>query len=193
MSGEWIRVKWTEARQVTRLLDWRARDDEPDHGMAPQAFFLSLRSQGRDAEAAEFLGQALPRWEAVAWAARAVRDLKGIADGDPDAAALKSALLWVQDPTEQRRRAAYDAAEAAEATSPERLAALAAFYSGGSVAPADCEPQPAPREAAGRFAAGAVLVAAMSGEEPDAALARCLETGAALAGSGDGAGAEEGA
>ena len=62
--------------------------------------------------------------------------------------------------------------------------ALAAFFSGGSIAPADCTPLPAPREAAGRFAAGAVLVAAAGSGDIAAAHEACLEAGHALASHG---------
>jgi len=183
VTAEWTRVKWSEARQITRLLAWEASPGDPDGSAPPRRYFEALRAAGRGVEAADFLGQALPRWETVAWAARAVRDLTDPADAKPaNAAALKSALLWVQDPTEARRRAAFDAAEAAPATSAERFAALAAFFSGGSIAPADCDPLPAARDAAGRFAAGAVLLAAFSAPDPASALSRCLDSGAALAG-----------
>ncbi len=79
---------------------------------------------------------ALPRYETVGWAARVVRDL-GAGGERPraDADALKATLLWVQDPTEPRRRGAFDAAQLADMSCAERLAALAAFLSGGSMAP----------------------------------------------------------
>lgn len=180
MTGDWKRVKWTEAGQVTAVLGWAPAAGDPAPGQPPRKYFDALRSGGRLGEAVEFLTQALPRWEAVAWAARAVRDCGGPA-GDPDAAALKAALLWVQDPTEGRRRAAQDAAEAAEPDSPARMAALAAFYSGGSIAPADAEVLPAPRDAAGRCAAGAILMAAALSDDMDQALDASLRLGAAIA------------
>jgi hypothetical protein len=173
-------VKWTEARQVTAVLGWPESAGDPDAEASPEAFFDALCAAGRHDDAVEFLAQALPRWEAVAWAARSVRDL------DPpgqaaDAAALKAALLWVQDPTEARRRAAESAAEASAPDSPARLAALAAFFSGGSVAPDDAEPLPAPRDAAGKLAAGAILVASARSPDMDAALQACLSAGAEIA------------
>lgn len=180
MSGGWTRVKWTEAGQVTAALGWKPAPGDPPTSEAPFAYFEALRAAGRDADAVEFLSQALPRWEAVAWAARAVRDLRAT-DDDADARALKAALLWVQDPTEERRRAAHEAAEGAEPDSPARLAALAAFYSGGSIAPPDAEILPAPRDAAGRFATGAILTAAARSDDMDAALAASLGMGSAIA------------
>lgn len=173
-------MKWTEAGQVTAVLGWKDAAGDPPPGDAPRAYFDALRAAGRDSDAVEFLSQALPRWEAVAWAARSVRDLGSPAD-EADARALKAALLWVQDPSEERRRAAQEAAEGAEPDSPARLAALAAFYSGGSIAPADADVLPAPRDAAGRFAAGAILTAAARADDMDAALASSLGAGAAIA------------
>jgi hypothetical protein len=173
----WKQVKWTEAGQVAANLGWppSARDAE-----TPEAMFDRLRHDGRDDEAAMFLGQALPRFEVVAWAARAVRDLApdGLA---PDAEAMKATLLWLQDPSDARRRAAFDAAEAAGGASPQRLCALAVFFSGGSLAPADQRPLPAPADAAGKFAAGAVLTAATWSGRREEGLRAALVLGDALA------------
>ena len=89
MSGGWTRVKWTEAGQVTAILGWKAAAGDPSPGQPPRAYFDALRAAGRDADAVEFLSQALPRWEAVAWAARSVRDLSSPGD-EADARALKA-------------------------------------------------------------------------------------------------------
>lgn len=176
----WTRVKWTEAQQVTEQLDWPADAGAAAH---PEAYFETLRRDGRLHDAACFLAQALPRHEAVAWAARAVRDL-GASARPGEAEALKAALLWVQDPSETRRRAAWSASEQAPDDSPERFAALAAFFSGGSIAPPDCAPVPAPRDTAARFAAAAVTLAAVRSGDPDGGLARALDAGDSLAASG---------
>lgn len=176
----WTRVKWTEAQQVTEQLDWPAEDAA---SAQPEAYFESLRAAGRLQDAASFLAQALPRHEAVAWAARSVRDL-GAGDKAGEADALKAALLWVQDPSESRRRAAWNASEQAPDDSPERFAALAAFFSGGSIAPEDCAPVPAPRDTAARFAAAAVLLAAVRSGDQVAGLGRALDAGDSLAASG---------
>jgi hypothetical protein len=182
--GRWTQVRWTEAGQVTALLGWpRSAED----AKAPEVFFDDLRAQGRDDEAAMFLGQALPRFEVVSWAARTVRDLTPV-ERSPDGDALKAALLWLQDPSEIRRRAAFDAAQLAGDTAPQRLCALAVFFSGGSLAPENLQPVPAPKEVAGRFAAGAVLAAASASGRRTEALEQALKLGEALA-SGAGPGA----
>ena len=184
--SEWRRVKWSEARQVLEILDL-AKDTPADQGaMAPVRYFAFLRENDRLTEAVKFLGQALPRLEAVAWAARTVRDLTPPnADRDrPEARALRAALLWVSDPTEARRRAALDAAETCSATTPEFLAAMATFFSGGSIAPANCPQLPAARDAAGRFAAVAVISAAARTQRMQEALNAALDAGALIASQG---------
>lgn len=179
--GSWDRVRWTEAGQIAELLGWE-RGLGADAHAKPEDYCAALRRAGRLHDAVFFLSQALPRYETVAWAARSVRDLtpKGPHSG-PEIEALKTTLLWVQDPSEARRRAAWDAAARMPRHSPERLVALAAFFSGGSIAPPDCPPVPAPREAAGRLAAGAVLVAAIRTRDPTAAMIAALDTGTEIA------------
>ena len=180
----WSRVRWTEAGQITALLDWKVQPSDALDA-EPQAFFATLRQAGRRSEAVKFLGQALPRLEVVAWCARTVRDLGEARDvPDADARALRSALLWMQDPGEPRRRAAYEAARGADRSGPERLAALAVFFSGGSLGPDTIAPVLPDRTASGRFAAGAVLIAAGRAADRKAALDSALDLGDALAGGG---------
>ena len=175
---DWSKVKWTEAGQIIDILKWKA--PETVRAIAPAAYFKSLVEQERLDDAVCFLGQALPRHEVVAWAARTVRDLVPASAGPGEQTALKAALLWVQNPSEARRRAAFDAAQAADSCSAECMAAMAAFYSGGSTAPPDCAPLPAPRNAAGLFASGAIRVAAGSAADRKAALRSALKAGEAL-------------
>lgn len=184
----WKRVKWSEADQVLDLLKAPKSGRGPEASGTPEAYFAALRRDGRLADAVSFLSQALPRLEGVAWAARTVRDfLPQAPASEPEARALRAALLFVQDPSDQRRRAAYDAAQACDHAGPEMLAAFAAFYSGGSIGPANGPPVPAPRLASGRFAAGAVkcaVFACKTAEETEVALAKCLDAGAELAREG---------
>jgi hypothetical protein len=175
----WTRVKWTEAGQVTDL-----PEDDVDARSDPADYFERLRQAGRLTDAAFFLGEALPRLETVAWAARTVRDAPAPGRSHQDADALRCALLWVQDPSEPRRRAAYETAMAATDRGAERMVALAAFFSGGSIAPEGCPPVQAPKDAAGAFAAGAVVLAAARSGDMDAALVRSLDLGQVIAEEG---------
>ncbi len=182
----WTNVRWTEAGQLAGALGWKQMPAD-EARKPPEAFTQGLRSQGKLTEAVQFVAQALPRFEAVAWAARAVRDLPRTGrPGEAETAAIRSTLLWVQDPTDHRRRAARAAADAIPEAGPERLAALAAFYSGGSLAPEGPgqQPVPAPKEMTGRFAAGAVLMAAYQCEDAKAALQAALDMGEIIAAGG---------
>ncbi|HWU15234.1 MAG TPA: hypothetical protein VN157_14630, partial [Caulobacter sp.] len=67
----WKQVRWTEAGQVTAILGWPTSEHDTQ---PPEIFFDRLLEEGRDDDAAMFLGQALPRYEVVAWAAQTVRD-----------------------------------------------------------------------------------------------------------------------
>ena len=178
---DWNRVKWTEAGQVIELLDWAPPSEEVGR-TAPEIYFRELRKTKRLEDATFFLGMALPRHETVAWAARSVRDLgEGIERPRADVDALKAALLWVQEPSEPRRRAAFEAAQLAHHTCAERLAAMAVFLSGGSLAPDNVPPVPAPSDVAGRIGAGAILVAASKRIDRVAAINRALDEGDVIA------------
>ena len=131
-----------------------------------------------------FLGQALPRFEAVVWAARSLQDMSTPSRLPNEVQALTSTLLWIQDPSENRRRAAFDAAELAATTSPERLCAMAAFYSGGSITDETAQPTPAPKDLTGRLSSGAVLIASARSADA-AALDKALRLGEALASGND--------
>ena len=183
----WKRVKWSEAAQILEVLAVPPADRGP--GATPEAYFAGLRQEGKRLEAADFLAQALPRLEAVAWAAQTVRDIAPPAPtSSPQARALRAALFWLQDQSDTRRRAAYEAAQACEPSGPESMAALAVFLSGGSLAPAQYEPVQPPKHAAGLCAAGAVKMAALRTEatldELWAALDRALDAGEAIARTG---------
>lgn len=174
----WKQVRWTEAGQVTAILEWPVSEHDQD---PPEAVFDRLRKEGRDDDAVLFLGQALPRYEVVAWAVRTVRELSPPDLAPRDAAALDAAQQWLRDPSENRRRAAYDASETAGSVSAQRMCALAVFFSGGSLAPPDVEPLPAPKDALGAFAAGAVLTAATRSGRRQEGLRAALALGDALA------------
>jgi len=178
---DWTRVKWTEAGQVIDLLDWASPSEEVGR-TRPQAYFQDLRKASRLEDAVFFLGMALPRHETVTWAARSVRDIsEGRERPRPDIDALRAALLWVQDPSEPRRRAAFEAAKLANHACAERLAAMAVFLSGGSLAPDNVQPVPAPTDVAGRIGAGAILVAASKRPDRVAAINHALDEGDAIA------------
>lgn len=185
--GRWAKVRWTEAGQVAQLLGWPALDDP---AASPEDLFDELRASGRLREATYFLGQSLPRYEAVVWGARNVDRLMrhGDAAGKPQdqssEQALAAALEWAGEPSEPRRRAAYEAANAADPRSPGRVAALAAYFSGGSISPDGQPAVPAPPTTAGRLGAAAVIMAALQTSDTAQALASALDDGDRIAREG---------
>lgn len=184
--AEWTAVALTEARQVAELIDEAADPDAlPPHEVTARAGYDALRQAGPTAEAVEYLGHALPRYEGVAWAAK-VLDEESRRRELPrrDRQALDVTLRWLHDPSDAHRRAAGAAGEAAGERSPERYLALAAFYSGGSVVEPGLPPTPPPPHAAPRLAVGAVQGAGWRGGESDRLFARALDLGERVAEGG---------
>lgn len=128
--------------------------------LSPDGFLDLLIEAGKFVDAIRVLVFALPKREAVWWAAQCVR-----ASLPPDAPpktieALKSAEAWVYKPTEENRWAAKEAAERAGLEKPAGWPGMGAFWSGGSMVPAHL-PQMAPAPAfTANAAAGAILMAA---------------------------------
>ena len=98
--------------------------------------------------------------------------------------ALQAAQKWVLAQTDETRRAAYDAATAAPVGTPAGCAALAAFFSGGSLGPPDlAQGVPPPEDACAKAVAGSILMAgviAKPEKAPDK-YARFLADGLAIA------------
>jgi hypothetical protein len=73
--------------------------------------------------------------------------------------AIEAVERWVRQPAELNRRLAEDAAKAAGLDNPAGLAAQAAFWSGGSLAPDDVPLVPPDPALTGKAVAGAVKLA----------------------------------
>ena len=179
--AEWAQVRWTEARQLAAYQGVQP-GEEPAEGVTPAEHWAALRAAGDRKGAVMFLALALPRFEAIAWAAHVVeaianeRRLAG-----PDRQALDYALRWLGEPNDERRRAAFAVAEAAGERAPERFLGFAVFFSGGSISGVDLPPVlPAP-EVAGKMAGGALTFAANRAADPAGTLDRALDLGEKVA------------
>jgi hypothetical protein len=122
-------------------------------------FLQVLVSRELFLDALRLLAHALPKREAVWWACRCAR-LERAELPPAEAAALEAAEAWVKDPSEANRRAAQAAAEAAEFTTPAGCAAIAAFWSGGSLSPPEAPVVPPGETLTAQGVANAVLMAA---------------------------------
>lgn len=130
--------------------------------MTPRQFVDVLIENGRYQDAILFLAQALGRPEAIWWACVCAREAVGPNPPPAIAGALGAAEKWVSTQTEETRHAALAAAQAADMPSPAGSAALAAFLSGGSVAPQSMPPVLPPEGACAQAVAGAVIMAALA-------------------------------
>ena len=133
-------------------------------GVAPGPFLDTLMEKQQFTDAVRFLAHALPKREAVWWACQCGRAVAGANPPPPIAAALQAAEKWVADPSEENRRAAMPAAEAAEFKTPAGCAAVAAFWSGGSLAPPNVPVVPPGEYLTAHGVAGAVMLAAVQAE-----------------------------
>ena len=154
------------------------RGDQPPH-----EFLEHLMEHGHHLDAIRFLAQALVKRAAVWWALQCVTEISGPDQPAAKAKALEAARTWAIDPSDDNRRACWPAAEAAEIGSPAGCAAMAAFFSGGSLSLPNLPAVPPGEELTGRMAAGALMLAAVM-KEPEKApekYAAFLRTGLEIA------------
>jgi hypothetical protein len=138
-------------------------------------------------EAAKLTAHALPKREAVWWACMCARHTAP-ADAEKLVALCAAAETWVRKQSDETRRAAFDLAQAQGLDSPEAWAAVAAFWSGDSMAPPDVPKIPPAPHLTGTAVAGSVNLAAVRGDplKRDARLARFLESARDIANGGAG-------
>jgi hypothetical protein len=139
-----------------------------DDAMTPRQFLDRLRAAGLHADAAKLVAHALPKRQAVWWAYLGVTQMLGPKASPQAAAALEASRAWVADPNDDHRRAAFTAADQAGFDTAPACVALAVFFSGGSLAPPDFQPAPAPEHVTGSMVAAALALAVVL-EEPEKA------------------------
>jgi len=174
----WRSVHLTRARQVGELMELRGAE-LPSPDVSVRAHYETLRTSN-PSKAVSYIGHALPRREAIHWAAGLI-DPKLSENAPAERATLEHARLWLDAPDDDKRRQAYAAAQSADREAPERSLATAIFYSGGSIAPEGVAPvQPAPG-LANRLAVVAVVQAAWRSSDPKGFLAQALARAEAIA------------
>jgi hypothetical protein len=137
--------------------------------MVPRQFLDVLIEQRLHADAARFLANALPKREAVWWACLCAEQILGPEPVPAEGAAVKAARSWAIDPSDENRRAAFTAAEAAKLGTPAGCAALAAFLSGGSLAPPTLTAVPPAEHLTAELVGSALAIAAVIKEPEKAA------------------------
>lgn len=135
----------------------------------PSQFLRLLIEQGYYLDAIHYLAHALPKRDAVWWACLCAHSVSDDGLSPESITALEATEAWVREPNEDRRRAAMAAAERTDMDTAPSLAALGAFFSGGSIAPPDHKEIPPAEELTGRMVSAAIMLAAVS---PDLEKAR---------------------
>jgi hypothetical protein len=137
-----------------------------NESLGSEQFLRILIEQKHYVDAVAFLAHALPKREAVWWACVCARSALGDAPGADELLSLTLAEAWVHEPSDESRRAAMAAAEAFEFKTPASWAAVAAFWSGGSMAPVDLPDVPPAENLTGKAVTAAVMIAVGQGD-PD--------------------------
>ena len=151
------------AEQLTPLVQ-KARPEPAARALAragqtPRQYLSALMTANHFMDAVRVLAWALPRREALWWACQCVRQVITDKDGPAEQAALQAATRYTQTPSEAHRRAAAAAAEVVEFATPAGCAAMAAFWSEGSLAPPELPPAAAPEHLTPTGVANAVVLA----------------------------------
>ena len=157
---------------------------KPDAAAALDALVAAERLH----EAMRLIAHALPKREVVWWACMCARAVPDAALPQTDMAALVAAEAWVRKPDEAARRAAMEAAQKTGFSTPEAWAAVAAFWSGGSMSPEGQPVVPPAEHLTGVAVAGGVIIAALrhAPELAAARFARFLESARDIASGGAG-------
>jgi uncharacterized protein DUF6931 len=153
----------------------------------PLEFVDALSGRALYSDAVKFLARALPKREAVWWSCLCARDLPAD-DKRPELGnGLAAAEEWVYRPTEDNRRKAEKAANDIKASHPARWTAMAAFWSGGSLAPPNAPEAKPAEDFTSKAVAGAILMAvALDPSEGPVRNKRFLEYGVDIAKGGTG-------
>jgi hypothetical protein len=173
-------VKWTRAGQIADLADAAEALAGQLDAPPPQAFAMLRKAEAQ--AAARFIAQCLPRFDAMQWLYRALARTPA---ATPAHAEIRTAINgWLGDPSDKRRRHAFDLAQALGIDNADSAAALALFLSGGSMTPPELDQgvQP-PVGVFGKAVAGTILLAGLARgpEHFDAELDALLQIGLDLA------------
>jgi hypothetical protein len=181
----WEKVSWTNAQQVLEMISEDAVDDVPaaDLALAPDAYCAGLVKANELSDATNFIGHALPRYEAIVWAAQTL-----MANGafDRTHPLVVSILRWVDNPEDGLRRHIRDLAGQERKITPAKNLGNAIFFSGGSISEPDLPPVLPPSDACGKLAAASIIIAAYKTADPAKVFTSAIELGGKFAVSGVG-------
>ena len=147
-----------------------------------------LEAGGFLVEATKLMAHALPKREAVWWSCMCSSSTAPADLPEADQKCRRAAEEWVRGQNEKLRYAAWDTAQASGYGTPEVYTAVAAFWSGGSMAPEGQPAVPPQPHFVGNAVAGVIALSAVRGDptKRDARLKRFLESGRNIATGGPG-------
>ena len=132
--------------------------------MHPLEFVALLMEKTLYPDAVRFIAHALPKREAVWWGWVCARRAAGENPPPKIKAALDATEKWIAQPNEDNRRLAMAAAQKAELGTAAGCTGVAAFFSGGSLAPPEAPVVPPGEFLAAKAVSGAVIFAAVANE-----------------------------
>ena len=189
MSQPLVKIAGSSLETVRARVPLPAEATATIHDSADVAAAVDrLEAGGFLLEATRFVAHALPKREAVWWACMCAAHTAPADLPDADRRAREAAEDWVRQQGDKPRCAAWSLAEASGFGSPEAWTAVAAFWSGDSMAPEGQPAVPPAPHLAGAAVAGAVALAAIRGDvtRQQARLRRFLESGRNIAAGGPG-------
>jgi hypothetical protein len=154
--------------------------------MTPAQFVAKLGERQMHAEGITVMAHALPMRQAIWWGALCVwrsTDSQLSRLKPAEVGALRAAVAWALQPSEENRRAAQKAAETAQPSTPAGCLAMAAFFSAGSMTEQALPMVPVPPFATAQAVAVAILLAATrnGGRKANGYRQRFLELGTLIA------------
>jgi hypothetical protein len=133
-------------------------------GLTTREFFDTLVSAGHLADARRLLAHAMPPRRSIWWATLCLHHAvaKVPFETPEESGAFDAVMRWVVAPSETTRRAAEEAAWAAEPTTAAGILAMACFLSGGSISRPGLPPVIAAPHLSGRLSGVVVYLASVS-------------------------------
>ena len=143
----------------------------------------ALLDAQRFKDAVSLLAHALPDREGVGWAWVCAREVTPEDSPDEIEAVLAATRAWIKEPTDEARRTAMAASEAAGLEGSAAYTGLAAFFCGETIGPAELDPVPPPAGVVSKVVGACIALAATEGppDEIDATLERFAARGVELA------------
>jgi hypothetical protein len=189
MSDTLTKFNATDLAALAQRVALPANASAAIHGCSSvPAALAALEAGGFLLEAVRLTAHALPKREAVWWACMCAQHTAPPGLSELDRSAREAAELWVRQPSDATRRAAMERAHATSFATPEVWAAVAAFWSGDSMAPEGQPAVPPAPHLTGTAVTGAVTLASVRDDASRRAdrLRRFLESGRNIAAGGPG-------